>query len=183
MVSLTLFWSLPVGGFRAKAVASIIGGTLGLFIGRSVWRRVRQRIYGRNRVSLYFTDTFTYVLLFAAALVTLVPRSVLHAGAALVEHPGVLTAGLSAMASAGLAMTLAGYWQMRRYELEHGPLRPKYLYASSSTGAEGMLGKQAIVRAKSTGSAFSSKASVRTRTERMARRSPPDCFVLSHAST
>jgi hypothetical protein len=111
MVSLTLFWSLPVGGFRAKAVASIIGGTLGMFIGRSVWRRVRQRIYGRNRVSLYFTDTFTYVLLFAAALVTLVPRSVLHAGAALVEHPGVLTAGLSAMASAGLAMTLAGYWR------------------------------------------------------------------------
>jgi membrane protein implicated in regulation of membrane protease activity len=45
-------------------------------------------------------------------------------------------------------MTLAGYWQMRRYELEHRPLRPKYLYASSSTGAEGMLGKQAIVRAE-----------------------------------
>ena len=140
-------WALPGVGAIEKAAWTIVGASLGIVIGQSVWRQVRTRIYAGNRVTLYYTDTLVYALLFMAGLASLAPRAAFQGAALLVSHPSTLALILLGLASVGLATSVVSYWQIRCHELRHGPLRAKLLYTQSTTGAEGMLGRAAVVQA------------------------------------
>jgi len=51
-----------------------------------------------------------------------------------------------AVASAWLAMSMLLHSRLRRYEIAHGSLTPGEFYTPSISGAEGMLGRRALVR-------------------------------------
>ena len=146
-VAVSLLWTVPGVSMLLKAGSTLVGATLGIFAGQSVWRKTQKNIYAKNRVTLYYTDSFTYTLLFMAGLASLMPGPALRGVLIVANHPVVLGVILLGLASLGLMMSLVIYWQIRRHELKHGPLQAKWLYSQSTTGAEGMLGKSAVVEA------------------------------------
>jgi membrane protein implicated in regulation of membrane protease activity len=162
-------WALPAVGVVEKMAATGVGAALGISIGQSVWRQLRNRIYAGNRVTLYYTDTFVYALVLMAGLASLTPRAAFQGAGLLVSHPSTLVVIALGLASLGLAASAVNLWHIRRYELQHGPLRAKLIYTQSTTGAEGMLGRHAVVQA-----ACAPEGTVRVRSELWRARSLDD---------
>jgi len=140
-LSLTPTIDLPV-----KAVIVIGCLLVGALMGRSDWREIRGRIYARNRLILYYSDTFLFALFCTSYGVAYAPIAVLRLGGFERENLPLLLAVILAFASMGCGFSVAMYVQIRRYEAANGPLRTKSIYTPSVSGAEGTLGLQAVLK-------------------------------------
>ncbi len=135
---------LPLSSMQ-KGVLILIGGAAGVSLGVYYWRRLEERIDTRNTLITYFADSPFYLLVVFLGVGMLLPRSLFQFGELLVLFPQAFEAALLLVVACWVAYEAVLFRSVKRYEENHGAIKTKAFYARSSTGLEGMHGREATV--------------------------------------
>ena len=136
---------LPFGQRSIMAIAGLLAGAL---LGAWHWRRLAGRLDARRTLILYFTDSPFYVLLIVIGLLSFTPRSLIGIGRMALLNTEYVSMALIALAFAWIGYDVSLWLGVRREEAGSGTIRPRYFYAPSMTGSEGMIGLNGVVEAR-----------------------------------
>jgi len=128
-----------------KVTTVALGIAIGCWLGLLSWRRLRRQILANTVLVTYLEDSLWAAVLLVLYLGSFAPRVFVYTFNLLAVAPGVGWLASLAVASSCTGYSWVLYRSIRSHERLHGRLRVKTIYARSVAGAEGLVGRQAVV--------------------------------------